>query len=669
MFRSSQILILCILINGKLFSQAPVCDKAPVLIQTLTLHHLQPPVLNDAWATRVYEEFFFLLDPQQSLFIQIDLDDLKIHKVKLAAETAASSCALIQEIGKRFSVRIDEAEKYAINLLKNKLPFNTKETALVNFEETAWLTDRKELEYQWVTGIKYECLLWMHRHAPDMAALGSTELAQLEEQARAEVLKSKQLEFARLKALAANENNSLTITFFKAIAHSFDPHTEYFTPELKEKFFNSLDKEGLSFGIQWTQDNFGRLKISSLTPGGAAWQSNELNEGDELLSVAWNGGTTKDVLFYDLETLYLDFESTEHKTVSITVKKSEGQSRTVTLVKSKIELTENAIRSYVLNGSNKIGYILLPGFYGGDGESTKGCADDVAREILKLKKENIVGLILDLRFNGGGSLLEAIALAGIFVDAGPLALLQETNQPAVTLKDVNRGMIYSGPLIILINGYSASASELVSAALQDLNRAILVGSKTYGKATGQIIEPISNPSLRGFVKVTNDRLYRITGKSLQQRGITPDIILPDVYEDFVSREISLRNSIVPDSINKKVYYTPLPTLPLTQLNQRSKQRIANSFKEILIASEQLKKPIPLDPVLFAGYDAQLKNSYTAAASKAYTVSVAGFDATLYAVDNYRKIVSDEVLKEIQNSKYIEEAFYLIQDYIAITKTR
>jgi len=667
MLRILHVLGFCLFLSGNLFGQAPACEKVPVLLQALKQEHLQPPTLDDVWATRVNEEMFFLLDPTQTIFTQTDLNEFA--KSKLASDPT-SSCILLPEIGKRYAIRLAEAEKYVTTALKGKLTFTNNETARIDLIYTDWAKDKTELEYQWLTAIKHQCLVWMQRNAlASLTTLNPKELALLEEQARAAILKSEQVSFARMKATAANENNSLTITFFKAIAHSFDPHTDYFTPELKEKFFNSLDKEGLSFGIEWTEDQLGRIKIARLNPGGAAWKSNELNQGDELLSISWNDGATKDVLQYDLETLYHDFESTEYKLVSITVKKSDGQVSTVSLAKSKIELTDNAIRSYVLNGSTKVGYIMLPGFYGSDGESTKGCADDVAREILKLKKENISGLILDLRFNGGGSLLEAISLAGVFIDNGPLALMQEVDQPAVTLKDLNRGTLYTGPLVILINGYSASASELVSAALQDWNRAILMGSKTYGKATGQIILPVDNPALNGFIKITNERLYRVTGKSLQQKGITPDITLPDAYESFFQRERNLRNSIVPDSIIKKVYYSALPALPLVELKQRSIHRQTNAFKEIVAVADLLTEPIPLNPIAFTSYYSQFNEDYKPTPSKIYTVSITGFDTNLHVADSYRKIVSEEVLEEISKSRYIEEAFQVIQDYIALTKTK
>jgi carboxyl-terminal processing protease len=668
MLRALQIISVCLFLNGNLFSQAPACEKIPVLIQALQQQHLQSPKLDDAWATRVYEEMFFLLDPTQTIFTQTDLNELA--KSKLANDPATGSCILLPEISKRYTIRLAEAEKYLTTILKGKLTFNNKESARIDPDYSDWAKDRAELEYQWLTTIKHECLIWMQRNAPaSLATLNPKELSRLEEQARAAILKSEQLRFDRMKATASNENNHLNLTFFKAIAHSFDPHTEYFTSELKEKFFNSLDKEGLSFGVEWTEDQLGRIKIARLNPGGAAWKSNELNQGDELLSISWNNGAAKDILLYDLESLYHDFESTEYKLVSITVKKSDGQVRTVSLAKSKIELTDNAIRSYVLSGSSKVGYIMLPGFYGSDGESTKGCADDVAREILKLKKENIAGLILDLRFNGGGSLLEAINLAGVFIDNGPLALMQEVNQPAITLKDLNRGTLYSGPLVILVNGFSASASELVSAALQDWNRAILVGSKTYGKATGQVILPINNPALNGFIKVTNERLYRVTGKSLQQKGITPDIVLPDAYEGFFQRELNLRNSIAPDSIIKKVYYSALPALPLSELKQRSLQRQTIAFKEIAAVADLLAKPIPLEPVAYAAYYARFETDYKPERSKIYNVSITGFDTNLHTADDYRKIVSEEVLEEISKSRYIEEAFQIIQDYMALTKTK
>jgi carboxyl-terminal processing protease len=669
MLRLVQATCICLLLNGSLFSQAPSCEKVSILIKFLKEHHLQSPTFNDAWATQVYEETFSLLDPNHSLFTDADLNDLAVHKITLATDPATSSCALVQEIGKHYANRIAEAELYITNLLKSNLVFSDEESLRFDLHPTAWWPDRAALESNWQSRIKYQCLVWMQRNSEmGLSTLAPRDLLLLEERARAAVLKSEQLRFAQMKAVALNENNSLAVVFFKAIAHSFDPHSEYFTPHQKEQFFNSLDKEGLSFGIQWAEDQFGRIKIAQLYPGGAGWKSNELNQGDELLSVTLKGQSAKDVLLYDLETLYSDFESPENKEVSIVVKKTDGQVRTVKLSKIKIELDDNVIRSFVLSGKTKVGYISLPGFYGKDGESTKGCADDVAREILKLKKENIEGLILDLRFNGGGSLLEAIKLAGIFIDNGPLAIIQETNQPVITLKDINRGTLYNGPLVVMVNGYSASASELVAAALQDWNRAILVGSKTYGKATGQIIVQV-NPPLNGFIKITNERLYRVTGKSLQQKGVVPDISFPDAFEIFMEHEKDLRNAFAPDSLNKKVYYTPLAALPITELKSRSEKRQASAFKEILVMAEQFKRPIPLHPGLYAAYLSQVKMPLDQVTANTYSVSVTGFDSNLLNVDNHLKIVNDEMLEEIRKSRYIEEAFYIILDYLSLTKMK
>ena len=257
----------------------------------------------------------------------------------------------------------------------------------------------------------------------------------------------------------------------------------------------------------------------------------------------------------------------------------------VTLQREKSMLSDDnsKVRSFILKGDHRIGFISLPAFYtdwNGEEGGSNGCADDVAKEIIKLKKENIEGLILDLRYNGGGSMLEAIALAGIFIDSGPVGMTRDKEGKIYTMKDVNRGSVYDGPLILLINGFTASASEMLAGTLQDYHRALIVGSPSFGKATAQVVLPLDTlfdekhmdrmKTADNFIKITIERLFRVNGTSAQQTGVIPDIFLDDFSETQSEREKSLPFSLVNISIDANKYYHPYPALPVDPLKSFSK---------------------------------------------------------------------------------------------------
>ena len=258
-------------------------------------------------------------------------------------------------------------------------------------------------------------------------------------------------------------------------------------------------------------------------------------------------------------------------------RKKDGTTRIVLLRKEKIENEENIVKGFVLKGEKKIGYILLPAFYTEwENESGSSCANDVAKEIVKLKKENIDGLILDVRYNGGGSLGEAMEMIGIFVDEGPLMGQKQKAEKVIYLKDPNRGTIYNGPMALMVNGQSASASEILAASLQDYNRALIVGSNTYGKATMQqmmLLDTMTNRptqigNAKDIVKITTGKLYRLSGETAQMNGVSPDIVLPDAFDGLDYREKFSSFALPADKVAKNAYYKPLAALPVNELPEK-----------------------------------------------------------------------------------------------------
>jgi carboxyl-terminal processing protease len=462
---------------------------------------------------------------------------------------------------------------------------------------------------------------------------------------------------------------------------SFDPHSSYFSPSEKRNFESSISPEAFSYGFEIEDNPSGTVQISRLVPGGPAWKSNELHKGDVLVQVHWPNGETVDFSCSDRDEADEILQSSASDKMELTVKKPNGQLKSVMLIKKMLKADENLIKSFVLRGKKSIGYISLPGFYTEwENQDPAGCSNDIAKEIVKLKQENIEGIIIDLRNNGGGAMSEAIALAGTFIEGGPLSILSERNRKLTLLRDASMGTVYDGPLVLMVNGFSASASEILAASLQDYHRALIVGSPTFGKATGQIIVPLDSsakPQNEGFVKITTSRFYRLNGLSYQRKGVVPDVILPAYFEGFSYQEVNQPYAFETDSVVKKVHYTPLPNLPVNEVNKKSKDRIAGNerFRKISSIADSLQqvinqlKAVPINIDLFRKKEAwifdaiQLLGKEEEQPSTLLQVYNVKYDQYLNNLSTYRKEINDLIIKNLQSDIYLEESYQIINDLI------
>jgi len=369
---------------------------------------------------------------------------------------------------------------------------------------------------------------------------------------------------------------------------------------------------------------------------------------------------------------------------TLTVKKADGTTRQVTLHKEKLSTDddEEKVKGFVLKGTKTIGYISLPAFYEDwdDDRGIKGCANDVAKEIIKLKKENIEGLILDLRYNGGGSMQEAIELAGIFIDIGPVGQIKSRTGKAETLKDMSRGTIFDGPLLLLVNGYSASASEMLAGTLQDYNRALIVGSPTYGKATAQNILPmdttINLETYNGkvvsdsYIKLTISRLYRVNGTTAQMTGVKPDILLPEADGTATEREANEKFALQPNTIDGNKYYKPYPPLPVADLQSVAKKETDTSayFKDAFAKANQPKKEKQQDISLFLDdawqekkkHMAEVKDVHVPTVGKTtlFVVNNDAYEQRLLQADHELQEMNEEWKKNLLTDPYVKVAFIL-----------
>jgi carboxyl-terminal processing protease len=663
-------------------------ETAIILKRQIERLHFSPKAVNDSFSSEMFTKILKELDPRQNIFTADDYTVLFNFRYKLDDELNGAGWKFLDVLSDLYKQRLKRADSLAESILQKPLDLSTddKITFLKN-NDFQFASSPAELRTRWTKWFKFQTLNSVY----DLQEMDSaktplkTLLAKHESTIRDKMRKRTKKNIQTILSPAVYDNY-LKETYYNALATTFDPHTMFFSAQDKENFQSGLSTENFSFGFDIDETKEGKIVVAGLIPGGPAWRTGEIHVDDELLQLQWEGKQAVDISAISFDEADELLKESNHGTITLKMKKTNGAIYSIALQKEKIETQENVVKGYVLSGEKKIGYISLPDFYTNwEDENGSGCANDLAKEIVRLKRENIEGLILDIRFNGGGSLGEALELAGIFIDEGPLTGTKEKNGKLVFLKDPNRGTIYDGPLIVLINGQSASASELVAAVLQDYNRAVIAGSPSYGKATMQQVFPVDtllkNPaahSENGYVKITGGKLYRVTGQTAQLNGVIPDIHLPDAFDALQYGERFTPDILPSDTVKRNAYYKPLSPLPVAQLSGLSNQRVNNNknfqqLKEAIRIEKQLRssteRVIPLKLELFEKW-ADANNSSAIlfgekenTSSKVFTAQNHKDEVQQVLRDNYAKTINEIILKNIQQDIYIEEAYQITIDLI------
>ena len=547
--------------------------------------HVQPRTLDDAFSADLYNSILKRIDGEKLYFTEDDIRQLDAYKFQLDNEIAAKKTNFLQLLVILYTQKLQQLDTMADNILKTSFNFSLNEKYTVQ-EDTSYPVNTAAQRIKLYKNFKYpiaSAIAMMVRNTKDIAKqkkITDSTQASLRKKLLDGFKRNIQKEIQSPGGIAQLLSND----YCRAIATCYDPHSAYMTLTDRENFESGLGKKNMIFGFNLDEDEDGNVTIKNLSPGSSAFKSGMINKGDKIISIQWEGSQPIDVSGASADEIGEMLAANNHAKATITFIKADGTKRQVELAKEQQEDTgdDNKVKSYLLKGAKTIGYISLPSFYEDweDKRSINGCSNDVAKEILKLKKENIDGLILDVRYNGGGSVMEAVDLAGIFIDAGPITQFKLKEPKPITLKDGNRGTIYDGPMTLMVNGFSASASELLAGTLQDYHRALIVGSSTYGKATGQRILPldttinmndnIDNIHTPSFLKLTISQLYRVTGSTAQFKGVVPDIILPDATDAYDTKEKNEPFAIVPNNIDANKYYLPNNPLPISLLQEKGK---------------------------------------------------------------------------------------------------
>ncbi|MDB5230028.1 MAG: hypothetical protein JWN76_833 [Chitinophagaceae bacterium] len=507
--------------------------------------HFAPKEWNDSFSRKIYNTYMDELDPGKRFFTQTDITSLNSYEDQLDDELKGAPVSFYKSANELYKQRLTDARKLITELLNKSFSFSGNETYDPKKEKLNFPANDQEKKQRWDNYLKYQVLNQyeelLQQRTKDSTLTTDDHL--LQAKARANVLKVEMRILDNLQKLTTNEE-AFNI-YLNDIVNLYDPHSNYFLPIDRREF--QEDMTGIYYGIgALLKEEMGKVTIGELMIGGPAWKSRQVDQGDVIIKVKQNAAdSTVNVEGWAMSDVIKLTRGTKGSFVTISFRKKDGTVKDISLQRDALQLEDSFVKSAVIEDSEKIGYIYFPKFYTSFGDANgRSCAADMAKELQKLKKENVKGIIVDIRNNGGGSLGEVINMVGLFMKEGPVVQVKSSNEKPEVNGVKNAGVVYDGPLVVLVNEMSASASEIFAGAIQDYKRGIIMGAPTYGKGTVQRSFPVplnfrhwpdSTIDL-GTLHVTLQKYYRITGEATQLKGILPDVNLPGIYESYDMQE-------------------------------------------------------------------------------------------------------------------------------------
>ncbi len=583
--------------------QDPEKDKVliSVLNYMLTKGHYNQKELNDDFSEMVFNNFIADLDPSKRYFTKIDIKEFSKYKYQIDNQLKESDIAFYSLVYGRFLEKIKNAKNYYNTILKK--PFNYKKDEVIDldFKAIDYAKTEKELLNFWRKQLKLQTI----DKIQDQENLDEEEFKKdqffkkrsfstLEKKARADVMESMENLYIRIDEL---EHRDWFSTYLNSITEAFGPHTIYMPPNIKESFDQDMSGKVEGIGARLQKKGI-YTHIVELVSGGPAWKQGDLEDGDIILKVAQENEDPVDIVGMRLDDAIKFIKGPKDTKVSLTVKKKiDGSTQVITITRDIVQLEETFVKSSVVEkDGKKYGVIDLPKFYiNFDDRNFRDSAKDMEKEIERLKKENVEGLLIDLRNNGGGSLDTAIKIAGLFVDKGPVVQVKYRNETPIVKQDVDNRIQWKGSLVLLVNELSASASEIFAAAMQDYNRAVILGgNQTYGKGTVQNILPINKfyPNYKndlGYLKMTIQKFYRINGGSTQVEGVYSDIAMPTRFSYMKYGERDLEGALPWDKVPQASYsqvntysnFSDVVTTSIERINKDPKFQLIDEYAKWL----------------------------------------------------------------------------------------
>lgn len=602
-------------------------EKDKVLIELLTFvierGHYDPAVIDDTFSKGIYKDYVQALDPSKRFFLQSDIDEFSKYETSIDDQIREKDLSFFDLTYTRLMQRIKESKNYYKKVLDKPFDYTTNEETNTDYEKMPYSKNVGELQERWRKQIKLSTLssltdkLELQQNAlkpkveepkhvdktsdalKDVAKsidkakkdedvnIAKKSYTELEKETRESSLKSLNEYFGFIDDL---ERSDWFSVYVNSIASRFDPHTSYFAPEEKDRFDVSMSGklEGIGARLQKKNDF---TEITELISGGPAWRGKELEPGDVILKVAQGNKEAVDVVGMRLDDVVKKIKGPKGTEVRLSVKKADGTLKIISIIRDEVEIEETYAKSSIVEKNGvKYGIIYLPKFYiDFEDNSSRDAGKDVAVEVERLKKAGVKGIVMDVRDNGGGSLKTVVDIAGLFIEEGPIVQIKSAGRKKEVLFDKDRKVQWDGPLVIMVNSFSASASEILAAAIQDYHRGVIIGSKqTYGKGTVQNVidlnQFVRNSDLGdlGALKTTTQKFYRINGGSTQLEGVSSDVSMPDRYSYVKMGERDIDNAMKWDKIDPAEFIPWSKQTNFEQAVEKSKMRIAQneSFKLI-----------------------------------------------------------------------------------------
>ena len=671
--------------NVNFSSDEPNKDRLLVDLVSYVLDklHYDPQIINDDFSIKVYDDFIDAVDSQKRFLLKSDIELFSQFRLSIDDQINSSDIAFFNIVYETLITRIDEVESFYSEILEDPFNFQINEEINLDYENLDYASNLAELKRIWRKRLKLSALD------------GYASKKEIKDQE--EVISEEEIEIESRTAISENlkdffqfnselERSDWFSLYLNSIVTQFDPHTSYLAPEAKEVFDQNISGKFQGIGARLFKRNQ-QVEISEIIIGGPVWRDNLLNVGDIIIAVAQSAEEEPTEISLMKLTDATDLIKGEKGTnVFLTIKRVDGGIEQVEITRDIVELEETYAKSSIIkDDSNVYGLINLPKFYVDfDDYGERNAASDLKKEILELKNKNINGLILDLRNNGGGSLKTVVDITGFFIEKGPVVQVKSIGGRKEILKDNDPSIIWDGPLVILVNEFSASASEILAAALQDYNRAIILGSKqTYGKGTVQNVVDLNNVISGntygdlGSLKITTDKFYRVNGGSTQLEGVKSDLVFPNRYSYIDIGEKDLENPLSWDKIDPARYDNSVKVFNYAQAISNSKERIGqNEYFTIIDQHAKLIKSKQDDKTISLNYNSYKEDQAEFKLQTDKLKVIEDFnspylfewnDSNLDANTSYNddmKEKRDRWIKSLQKDIYVNEAMNLLKDLLS-----
>ena len=668
-------------------------DKDKLLLDLITYvlekGHYEPKQINDDFSVSVFEDFIDVIDPTKRYFLASDIAEFEQYKFQIDDQIKNTDITFFNIVYSRLMERMTDAKDIYREVLKTPFDYNASESISIKYDEASFVANKKELQERWRQQLKYATLGTYDSkliHAEKKNEEGvyddHNHDAHTPEEAEIESRKSTETTLDEFFDFVDDlERKDWFVQYINTIVDEFDPHTYYFAPDDKEKFDMNMSGKFEGIGARLQKKPEG-AKIVEIISGGPVWRDGSLEVGDEIVKVGQNGEEAINIVGMRLDDAIKLIKGAQGTVVDLTVRKVDGSLDEVSLTRDVVLLEESYAKSAsIIKGDEKFGIINLPKFYVDfEDYSERNAATDVAKEVERLKKEGAEGLILDLRDNGGGSLKTVVEMAGLFIKDGPIVQVRSGGQNKDVYDDKDERIQWDGPLVILVNELSASASEILAAAMQDYKRGIVIGSKqTFGKGTVQNVIPLDNIVRSnehgdlGAIKLTTQKFYRINGGSTQLEGVKSDVVVPDRYSYIDLGEKDQSNPLPWDKISPAVYKPWDGYIDYDKTIANSNKRMADNPQIKLIEenakwlkAEQDETEISLNYATYKEEKEKDKEQSSFFKKLSDYDSKLTFESLRYEQELFTK---DSVLREKRNrwhknlakDVYVEEAVHVLED--------